>query len=107
MGGGCVDMANAGFVEHGEGEGFELTGLRALPVSIWGPDGSTRIKVVAQIGDRVEWKRNGQLGTVFGIVAGRSPGGSRLSIVLEGSGKWVAVKPRLCALWRDGRRVYA
>ena len=106
MSGGVVDLANAGFVEHGEGEGYELTGLRALPVTIWGLDGNARVKVIAQIGDRIEWKRNGQLGTVFGTVCGKSPGGSRLSIVLE-SGRRIAIKPNVCAIWRDGVRIYS
>ena len=107
MSGGVVDLANAGFVTHAEGEGetMMLPGLRVMPVTIWALDGSARTTVMAQIGDRVEWKRNGQLGTVFGVVAGRSPGGARLSLIIEG--RRVAVKPNLCAIWRDGKRVYS
>lgn len=102
MGGGVVDYANAGYIEHGEGDADV-----SMSASVWGEDGNSRVVVQVMVGDLVEFKQNGRLGTVRGTVeklgSKAKPLGLRVLVAAERR-RWIS--NRLCSIVRDGKRVY-
>ena len=71
----------------------------------WDHSGNHRVQVELRIGDRVQWKRNGQTGTVDAVVRDFSISGERVRIYLLDSEQKRWVKPHFSTISRRGRRL--
>lgn len=71
----------------------------------WDHDGNRRVQIELRIGDRVQWKRNGQTGTLDAVVKEFSISGERVRIYLLDAEEKRWVKPRFSSIHRDGKRL--
>jgi hypothetical protein len=68
-------------------------------------DGNRRVQIELRIGDRVQWKRQGQTGTLDAVVKEFSISGERVRIMLIESEERRWVKPRFSSIHRNGQRL--
>lgn len=68
-------------------------------------DGSTRVRIELRVGDRVQWKRNGQVGSLACSVKGFSISGERVRLYIIDEERHCWDKPRFLSVTRDGRRL--
>lgn len=67
--------------------------------------GNHLVKIPLRIGDRVQWKRNGQVGAIDAVVREFSISGERVRIYCIDMEEKRWVKPRFLSVHRDGRRL--
>lgn len=68
-------------------------------------DSNRRVQIELHVGDRVQWKRNGQVGALEAVVREFSISGERVRIYLIDSEEKRWVKPRFLSIHRHGRRL--
>lgn len=66
-------------------------------------DGNRRVQIELRVGDHVQWKRNGQAGSLRGHV--RELRLKRVWLWLPDEQRYTLVKPRFLSIHRDGKRL--